>query len=230
MAATQRKQRTLKDQAAIGLRVGRVAHQYRMNPYFVFTIREGHFSYQLDEPHLQKAEALDGLYAIRSSLKKEPQAPALVWNDKRLATVEMAFRVMKSLSLPIRPIHHRKKARIEAHVLLCMLSYDVRYHWQQKLAPLLFAEEDLEPKRVDRHDRITPSKPTPQARKKATTKKNGQKRQVKSLEALMEELSGLNRLVVPPKIAIKEQKEVIMMDGQTPIQKEAFKLLNIQSL
>ncbi|MCY4299923.1 MAG: hypothetical protein OXC61_11590 [Flavobacteriaceae bacterium] len=82
---------------------------------------------------------------------------------------------MKSLSLPIRPIHHRKKARVEAHVLLCMLSYDVRDHWQQKLAPFLFAEKDLEPKRVDRQDRITPAKPTPQARKKATTNKEGTK-------------------------------------------------------
>ncbi|MCY4267301.1 MAG: hypothetical protein OXC67_05375 [Flavobacteriaceae bacterium] len=83
VAATQREQRTLKDQAAIGLRVGRVVHQYRMNPYFVFDIWEGHFSYQLHQTHLQKAETLDGLYAIRSSLKKEPQAPALVRNDKR---------------------------------------------------------------------------------------------------------------------------------------------------
>ncbi|MCY4267300.1 MAG: hypothetical protein OXC67_05370 [Flavobacteriaceae bacterium] len=111
-----------------------------------------------------------------------------------------------------------------------MLSYDVRYHWQQKLASLLFAEEDLEPKRIDRQDLITLAKPTPRARKKATTKKKEQKRRVKSLEALMEELSGLNRLVIQPKIAIKEQKEVIMMDGQTPIQKEAFQWLNIQSL
>ena len=35
----------------------------------------------------------------------------------------------------------------------------------------------------------------------------------------MEELSGWNRLVGQPKITIKEQKEVIMIDGQTPIQK-----------
>ena len=83
VAATHRKQRTLKDQATIGLRVGRVANQYRMNPYFVFTIREGHFSYQLDETYLQKAEALDGLVAIRSSLKKEPQSQEFVHNDKQ---------------------------------------------------------------------------------------------------------------------------------------------------
>ncbi|MCY4298053.1 MAG: hypothetical protein OXC61_01995 [Flavobacteriaceae bacterium] len=93
--------------------MGKVANQYKMNP----DIREGYFSYRLDETHLQKAQTLDGLYAIGSSLKKEPPAKELVRNDKRLATVEMAFRTMKSLSLPIRPIHHRKKARVEAHVL-----------------------------------------------------------------------------------------------------------------
>lgn len=54
--------------------------------------------------------------------------------------VEMAFRAMKSLSLQIRPIHYPQKAQVEAHVLLCMLSYDVRYHCQQKLAPLIVAE------------------------------------------------------------------------------------------
>jgi len=72
------------------------------------------------------------------------------------------------------------------------------------------------------------AEPTPPTQKKAPTKKNRQKSQVKRLDILMEELSGLNRLVVQPKIAIKEQKEVIMMDGQTVIQKETFKLPNIQ--
>ncbi|MCY4160794.1 MAG: hypothetical protein OXE77_02905 [Flavobacteriaceae bacterium] len=53
--------RALQDQATIRVWVGRVVNQYRMNPYFVFAIREGPFSYQFNEIHLQKAKALDGL-------------------------------------------------------------------------------------------------------------------------------------------------------------------------
>ncbi|MCY4299922.1 MAG: hypothetical protein OXC61_11585 [Flavobacteriaceae bacterium] len=49
----------------------------------MFAIREGSFSYQFNQSHLQKAEALDGVSAIRSSLKKKPQAQALVRHDKR---------------------------------------------------------------------------------------------------------------------------------------------------
>ncbi len=83
VAANQREQRVLQDLAIIGLRVGQVISQYKMPPCFLWDIRQGPFSYQLDETYLQKAEALDGLVAIRSSLKKEPQSQEFVHNDKQ---------------------------------------------------------------------------------------------------------------------------------------------------
>ncbi|MCY4162154.1 MAG: hypothetical protein OXE77_09870 [Flavobacteriaceae bacterium] len=108
-----------------------------------------------------------------------------------------------------------------------MLSYDVRYHWQQKRAPLLFAEEDLEKKRRNRQDLITPAEPTSQAHKKAATKKNSEGLQVRCFEDLMDELSGLYRLVVMPQRAADKKREIVMMQQKTAIQKKAFKLLQI---
>ena len=107
VAATQ--QGRLKDPAKIGLRVGKWANKYKMKKYFMLDIQEGYFSYTRDAETIAKAEQLDGLYAIRSSLSPAPEASELVTDYKRLSTVEMAFRTMKSMSLQVRPIHHRTK-------------------------------------------------------------------------------------------------------------------------
>jgi transposase len=42
--------------------------------------------------------------------------------------VEQAFRMMKSIDLEVRPIHHHLEKRVRAHVLLCMLAYYVDWH------------------------------------------------------------------------------------------------------
>jgi transposase len=60
---------------------------------------------------------------------------------KRLAEVECAFRVLKSLNLEIRPIYHRLADRVRAHVLVCLLAYYVEWHMRRALVPLLFADE-----------------------------------------------------------------------------------------
>jgi len=56
---------------------------------------------------------------------------------KRLATVERAFRSLKSVDLNVRPIHHRLQERVRAHVFLVMLAYYVEWHMRQALAPVL---------------------------------------------------------------------------------------------
>src|SRR5436190_127952 len=56
---------------------------------------------------------------------------------KALATVERAFRSLKSVDLNVRPIHHRLPERVRAHVFLVMLAYYVEWHMRQALAPVL---------------------------------------------------------------------------------------------
>ena len=220
----------LKDAGKIGVRVGRVFEKNKMGKYFNLEIRQGHFSYTRNEEAIQKAERLDGLYAIRSSLKPGPEVAELVTNYKRLSTVEMAFRTMKSMSSQVRPIHHRTKDRVVAHVFLCMLAYYVEYHLRRKLAPILFAEDDLEAKRVQRKSVVEPAKPSESAKKKAQTKRTATGEKVWSFAGLMDELSRLCRVMVIPKIGSDATPEVVMVKKISSTQKQAFKLLNIKLL
>jgi len=47
---------------------------------------------------------------------------------------------MKTVSLKMRPIHHKTDQRIRAHVFLCMLAYHLQWHLKQRLAPLFGAQ------------------------------------------------------------------------------------------
>ena len=42
---------------------------------------------------------------------------------KSLSVVEQAFRNLKTVSLEIRPVYHKKDERIRSHVFLCVLAY-----------------------------------------------------------------------------------------------------------
>jgi transposase len=48
--------------------------------------------------------------------------------DKARSTAECAFRPLKAGDLKVRPMHHRLADRVRAHVLLCMLAFDVGRH------------------------------------------------------------------------------------------------------
>ena len=228
VAATKREQRRLKCKGKIGVRVGRVIGKYKVRKFFTLEIEKEHFAYERNAVAITKAERLDGLYAIRSSLKQKPEATELVANYKRLSTVEQAFRTMKTISLRVRPIHHRKKNRVIAHVFLCMLAYYVEYHLRRRLAPMLFAEDDPAGKAAQRKNAVEPAKPSPQAKKKARTKRNYEGEKVMSFAEVMDELAGLCRLVAVPKISVDQTPEVIMVEKISPTQQRALKLLGIK--
>lgn len=217
--------RRLKDPAKIGIRVGRIFKKYPVRKYFTLDIQERHFSYTRNEVAIQKKAVLDGIYAIRTSLEQDPSATEIVANYKQLSLVELAFRTMKTISIKIRPIHHRRKERVIAHVFLCMLAYYVEFHMRKKLAPILFA--DSEPK-----EECTEGVPTAsrsfQAKKKASKKRTETGDKVSSFATLMKTLSGLSRMKAVPNIAKDPANEVTLMDSLTPTQKRAFDLLQIR--
>ena len=186
LAATTRTPRRLKDKAKIGMRVERALGKHKLKKFYLLEIEEGYFSYTHNAEAIQRAERLDGVYAIRSSLKQP--AEQSVSDYQRRSAVERAFRVMKSISLRVRPIHHVKSERVIAHVFLCMLAYYVEYHLRKKLAPITFAEEDLEAKRAQRDNMVEPVK---NAKRNAHNKKTKDAERPKSFESIMEELSGV---------------------------------------
>ena len=65
-------------------------------------------------------------------------------------------------------------------------------------------------KKAQHKDAVEPAKPTPQAKKKARTKRNEADEQVMSVASLMRELEELGRLVVVPKISTDPSNEAVM--------------------
>ena len=155
--------------------------KYKVGKFFTLEMEEEHFAYERNQAGITKAERLDGLYAIRSSLKQEPEAAVLVADYKRLSAVEQALsHVEKRSRCACVRFTHRKKNRVIAHVFLCMLAYYVEYHLRRKLAPILFAEDDPAGKAAQRKNAVEPAKPSPKAKNKARTKRTNEDEKVMS--------------------------------------------------
>ena len=53
------------------MRVGKVLNKYKVNKYYELQIEENSFSYSRKEELISQEKALDGVYIIRTSVKKE---------------------------------------------------------------------------------------------------------------------------------------------------------------
>jgi len=136
----RRKKKLLKE-AEIALKVGKVLGSYKMGKHFLYTIGEGKFQWSRREQTIEQEAKLDGIYVIRTSESVERlSAAGTVRSYKSLAQVERAFRTLKGMDLPIRPIRHRTGDRVPAHIFLCLLAYYVEWHLRRAWAPLLFED------------------------------------------------------------------------------------------
>jgi hypothetical protein len=131
-AATLRTRRPLRGKDNIGVRVGKVINRYKVGKHFEIEIAEKSFSYRRNEEKINQEAALDGLYAVRTSVGADTLDDASVVRAyKDLSQVEQAFRSLKTVDLKVRPIHHWLEHRVRAHVFLCMLAYYVEWHMRQ---------------------------------------------------------------------------------------------------
>ena len=79
------------------------------------------FHFRVDKPKLQKAEAQDSHYLLRSNLVGGN--PAVLWERYvQLTHIEAAFKTLKS-ELGIRPLYHQLGSRVEGHILIAFLAY-----------------------------------------------------------------------------------------------------------
>ncbi len=186
--ATKREKRALKGQDKIALRVGKVLNKYRVNKYYVLDIKEKEFSYERRSELIAQEAALDGVYVIRTSVKKTlMDAPSTVKAYKSLSQVEEAFRCYKSIDLKVRPIYHYKSERVKAHIFLCMLAYYVEWHLRKILAPLLFEDEETEAITTD----VIKAHRSESAKKKDRTKRNKEHLPIHSFRTLLEDLATI---------------------------------------
>jgi transposase len=82
---------------------------------------EASFTYRLDHNKLRKVRRREGRYLLRTNLVE--QDPTKLWHYYlQLVAVEEAFKNLTG-DLALRPIHHQKEERIEAHIFIAFLAY-----------------------------------------------------------------------------------------------------------
>jgi transposase len=98
------------------------------------TITPDTFRFRLRKDKLREARRHEGQYLLRSNLCG--QDPATLWSYYiQLVEVEQAFKTLK-MDLSLRPIHHQKDERIEAHIFVAFLAYCLQVTLQQRLKAL----------------------------------------------------------------------------------------------
>jgi transposase len=225
VAATTRAKRALRGKEKIGLRVGKVLNQYKVGKHFVLEIEDTRFSYHRDDTKIREEAALDGIYVIRTSAGSDafpPQSAVRAYKD--LSKVERAFRSMKTIDLKVRPIYHWLDDRIRAHVFLCMLAYYVEWHMRQKLAPILFDDDEKEEAERSRRSIVAPAERSVVAQQKDATKRTADDYPVHSFQTLLDDLATLakNRVRLDG-----SETEFYQLTEATPTQRRAFQLLGV---
>ena len=222
-AATLREKRPLKGERAIAVRVARVVGKYRMAKHFLCDITDHSFSYSRNQVRIEREKALDGFYVIRTSVPAHTLgAEQAVGVYKSLSQVERAFRSYKTVDLKVRPIYHHLATRVRAHVFLCMLAYHVEFHMRKKLAPMLF-DDHLRPT-PPRPSPVAPATPSPQARRKATTKRSADDLPVHSFQTLLQDLATIAKNQVLPS---SNPLPFDIVTRPTPLQQQALSLLRV---
>ena len=192
--ATQRQKNPLSGEKEIGLRVGKVIGRYKMEKHFELTITTHSFTYTRRTDNIATEAALDGLYVVRSSVPStQMTSEQLVETYKSLATVERAFRSMKTVDLHVRPIYHWNDDRIRAHVFLCMLAYYVEWHMRERLQEVLYEDADHESAQVSRASIVAPPVRSASAQEKDATGRNAAGHPVQSFQDLLMDLATLSR-------------------------------------
>lgn len=205
----------------IGERVGRVVNKRKMAKHFTLEIADGAFDYERNRTTIEQEALFDGIYILRTDQPATRiPAGAVVRAYKQLKVNEHAFREMKT-PLEIRPIHHRLKDRVRAHVFLCMLACYVQYELATRLEPMLFSDDTpLTPA-----DPVAPARRSPQANAKAGSARTSDGQVAHSLKDLIAELGTLTRNTVRVTTIDAAYQQ---LTTPTELQKRAFQLLGLK--
>jgi len=182
----------LHGQDNIGVRVGKVINKYKVGKHFDLDIRDNDFTFEVNQDRVKAEAVLDGIYIIRTSLsRKQMDTEATVLSYKQLSRVEQAFRSFKTVDLMVRPIRHRLKDRVRAHIFLCMLAYYVQWHMMEAWRSLLYADEEQKAKAS--RDPVALAKRSDSAMRKVHTRHLDDGSRVYSFRSLLTHLSAIVR-------------------------------------
>jgi transposase len=225
--ATRREKRPLRGKDQIGLRVGKLLNRYKMGKHFHLTIEEDRFSWERKETQINQEAALDGFYVLRTDVPAEKlSAEAAVSAYKNLSRVERAFRCLKGIDLLVRPINHRLADRVRAHIFLCMLAYYVEWHMRERLAPLLFEDDDREGAASRRTSVVAPAMRSESAERKTRSRRTVDGFAVHSFKGLLRHLATLCKNTVRAQLPV--EVTFTQYSEPTELQKRAFELLDVK--
>lgn len=125
----------------LSAQVGKLLARYKMGKFVEWQIDTGRLKWHLKEAHIEQEKLFDGCYIVSATVPKEQMnQDEVVRTYKNLSVVEQAFRNLKTVSLEIRPVYHKKDDRIRSHVFLCVLAFYLQWHMQRRLQPLFEAD------------------------------------------------------------------------------------------
>jgi transposase len=224
--ATQRPKRPFRGKDRIALRVGKVLGRYKMAKHFRCQFEENQFRFERIQASIERESELDGVYVIRTNVAAaQASSEEAVRYYKELANVERAFRSLKSVDLKVRPIHHRLENRVRTHIFLCVLAYYVEWHMRRSLAPMLFDDADPAAGEALRSSVVAPAQRSPQAQRKASTKRTAEGTPVHSFQTLLQDL----RTIAWNTVTMGDVS-FAMTTTPTPLQQQALDLLNVSCL
>ena len=225
-AAVRRKRAPLTGKAEIGLAVGAVIGRHKMAKHFALEITDTSFTFARRTVEIAAEAALDGLYAVRTSLTAAAlDDVATVRAYKSLSRVEHAIRSIKTVDLHVRPVYHWLSDRVRAHVFLCMLGYYLEWHMRQRLAPMLYDDTDKQAADALRASVVAKAERSPAAVTKQTTGRTDDGLPVHSFQTLLADLATITRNTVVT--AIAPDAPFTITTRLTPIHKKAFNLLGV---
>jgi transposase len=162
--------------------------------HFDVKITDADLTFERKTEQINAEALLDGIYVLRTDVKPAVlDAAGTVRAYKNLATVERAFRSIKTVDLEVRPIHHRRAQRVRAHVLLCMLAYYLEWHMRQVLKPILFDDHDRAAAEAARTSIVAKAERSTAGERKVATKRTDDGLPVHSFRSLIADLATVTR-------------------------------------
>jgi transposase len=215
----------LNGEGKINMSVGRVIDKFHMKKHFILEIKDTIFNYMYDKQSIKTEEIMDGIYVIRTSLKKETmQSEDVVREYKKLTNIERAFRCIKTEDLRLRPIYHYDEKRVKTHIFICMLAYYVLWYLKEAWRPLTFGDEELELKKFN--DPVAPSKQSKSAIKKVKSKISKDGFELSSFRCLFDRFGTITNSIVELKLKNLPPIRYNVQSDMDAHQEKAFKLLD----
>ena len=216
----------MRGKEKIGLALGAVINHYKVGKHFDVKITDADLTFERKTEQINAEALLDGIYVLRTDVKPAIlDAAGTVRAYKNLATVERAFRSIKTVDLEVRPIHHRRAQRVRAHVLLCMLAYYLEWHMRQVLKPILFDDHDSAAAEAARTSIVAKAERSTAGERKVATKRTDDGLPIHSFRSLIADLATVTRNTMT--ISKVEDATFVLYPKLTATQQRAFEILAV---